>query len=123
MRALVQRVLEASVTVDGHRTGAIGPGLLVLLGVAAEDTSADAEWMEGKLARLRVFPDAEGMMNRSLLDTGGELLLVSQFTLLADTRRGNRPAYTAAARPETAQPLFEACRTGLATLLGRPIPT
>jgi D-tyrosyl-tRNA(Tyr) deacylase len=107
VRAVVQRVSEASVTVDGRVTGSIGPGVCVLLGVAQGDMVADAEWMSAKALELRIFEDEQGKMNRSLLDTGGELLAVSQFTLLGDARQGRRPAYTAAARPEEAQPLYE----------------
>ncbi len=105
MRALVQRVSRASVTVDGAVTGAIGPGLLVLLGVTHADTPADADRLAEKVRNLRVFPDAEGRMNEPLGDR--EILCVSQFTLYGDTRKGNRPAYVDAARPEVAEPLYE----------------
>jgi D-aminoacyl-tRNA deacylase len=107
VRALLQRVSEASVTVDGKVAGSIGPGLCVLLGVAQGDTAQDAEWLSGKCVELRIFEDDAGKMNRSLLETGGELLAVSQFTLLGDAQKGRRPAFTAAARPEEAQPLYE----------------
>ena len=107
MRAVVQRVSEASVTVEGRVAGSIGAGLCVLLGVAQGDTVADAEWLSAKTLELRIFEDEQGKMNRSLLDTGGELLAVSQFTLLGDARQGRRPAFTAAARPDEAQPLYE----------------
>jgi D-tyrosyl-tRNA(Tyr) deacylase len=107
MRAVVQRVSEASVVVEGRVAGSIGAGLCVLLGVAEGDTVADAEWLSAKTLELRVFEDEQGKMNRSLLDTGGELLAVSQFTLLGDARQGRRPAFTSAARPEEAQPLYE----------------
>jgi D-tyrosyl-tRNA(Tyr) deacylase len=100
MRALVQRVREASVTVDGHTTGAIGAGLLVLVGIAGDDGAQDRDWLVRKLAQLRIFDDDEGVMNRAIVDTGGDILAVSQFTLYASTRKGNRPSYTAAARPE-----------------------
>jgi D-tyrosyl-tRNA(Tyr) deacylase len=107
MRAVVQRVSEASVTVEGRIAGSIGAGLCVLLGVAQGDTVADAEWLSAKALELRIFEDEQGKMNRSVLDTGGELLAVSQFTLLGDARQGRRPAFTAAARPEEARPLYE----------------
>jgi len=107
MRAVVQRVKEASVTVGGEVKGRIGHGLLVLLGVAIGDTDADADAMAEKVANLRVFADDQGQMNRSVLDAGGELLVVSQFTLLGDARRGRRPSYIDAAPPEEANRLYE----------------
>lgn len=107
MRAVVQRVSEASVVVEGRVTGSIGTGLCVLLGIAQGDTVADAEWLAAKAVELRIFEDEQGKMNRSLLDVRGELLAVSQFTLLGDARQGRRPAFTAAARPEEAQPLYD----------------
>ncbi len=105
MRALVQRVARASVQVDGRQVSAIGPGLLVLLGVSTADTGADADWLARKVRSLRVFPDAEGRMNEPLGER--ELLCVSQFTLYGDVRRGNRPSYISAAAPELAKPLYE----------------
>ncbi|MBI2887039.1 MAG: D-tyrosyl-tRNA(Tyr) deacylase [Chloroflexi bacterium] len=108
MKALLQRVQRAQVTVEGATVGAIGPGLLVLLGVAQGDTQADATVLAEKTAQLRIFPDGAGRFNRSVLDAGGAVLVVSQFTLLADTRRGRRPSFTGAAPPEAAQPLVEA---------------
>jgi D-tyrosyl-tRNA(Tyr) deacylase len=107
VRAVVQRVSEASVVVEGRVTGSIGTGLCVLLGIAQGDTVADAEWLAAKAVELRIFEDEQGKMNRSLLDVRGELLAVSQFTLLGDARQGRRPAFTAAARPEEAQPLYD----------------
>ncbi len=107
MRALVQRVSEASVVVDDVVTGLIGRGLLVFVGVHRDDTELQAEQLAGKVLRLRIFPDDEGKMNRSLLEVGGELLVISQFTLYGETRKGNRPSYSEAARPEIAQPLYE----------------
>ena len=107
MRAIVQRVREASVTVAGEIVGACGPGLAVLLGVAAEDGEAEAERLAAKIARLRIFENEDGRFDRSLLDTGGEALVVSQFTLIADTRKGNRPSFTGAADSELAEPLYE----------------
>ena len=105
MRALVQRVTRASVSVDGEQVAAIGPGLLVLLGVKSEDTPDAADRLADKIRALRIFPDAEGRMNEPLGDR--EVLCVSQFTLYGDARRGNRPSYTQAARPEHAEPLYE----------------
>jgi D-tyrosyl-tRNA(Tyr) deacylase len=107
LRAVVQRVRQASVTVDGVTAGAIGPGLLVLLGVAHEDTEASAAWLVEKILGLRIFEDADGKMNLSLLETGGALLVVSQFTLYGDTRKGRRPSFDRAARPEQANRLYE----------------
>jgi D-tyrosyl-tRNA(Tyr) deacylase len=107
MRAVVQRVSEASVAVDGQVRARIGSGLCALVGVAQGDSGQDAEWLSGKTVELRIFEDGEAKMNRSLLDTGGELLAVSQFTLLGDARQGRRPAFTGAARPEEAQALYE----------------
>ena len=123
MIALVQRVREARVTVEGATTGEIGPGLLVLLGVHRADTAAEADWLAEKVARLRLFRDDDGRMNRSLLDTGGEALVVSQFTLYGDVRKGTRPSYIAAAPPELAIPLYEGFVRCLEAHLGRPVPT
>lgn len=107
MRAVVQLVAEASVTSEGRESGRIGPGLCVLLGVEEGDTEADARYMAGKIAKLRVFEDDQGKMNRSVLDVGGQALLVSQFTLLGDARGQNRPSFIRAERPEAANRLFE----------------
>ncbi|MDX6426876.1 MAG: D-aminoacyl-tRNA deacylase [Gaiellaceae bacterium] len=107
MRAVCQRVSEARVRVDGGVVGEIGPGLCVLLGVGRGDTEAETERLAAKIARLRVFPDAEGRFDRSLVDVGGAALVVSQFTLLADTTKGNRPSFAEAAPPELAEPLYE----------------
>jgi D-tyrosyl-tRNA(Tyr) deacylase len=107
VRAVVQRVSEASVVVEGRVTGSIGHGLCILVGVAQGDTAADAEWLSTKAVELRIFEDDQGKMNRSLLDVAGELLAVSQFTLLGDAQKGRRPAFTDAARPEEAQPLYD----------------
>ncbi|MEO8068837.1 MAG: D-aminoacyl-tRNA deacylase [Flavobacteriales bacterium] len=106
MRAVVQRVSSASVTIAGREHAAIGPGLLVLLGIAVGDTAEDLEWLCGKIARLRVFADGQGVMNLDVNDTNGAVLLVSQFTLQALTVKGNRPSYIRAARPEEALPLY-----------------
>jgi D-tyrosyl-tRNA(Tyr) deacylase len=108
VKAVVQRVSRASVRVGEEVAGKIGAGLCVLLGVARDDGPADASRLAGKVARLRIFEDAQGRFDRSLLDTGGEALVVSQFTLLADTAKGNRPSFSEAAAPEEAEPLYEA---------------
>lgn len=121
MRAVIQRVSRASVTIGGEIRAAIGPGLLVLLGIEEPDTAEDIEWLSGKIVRLRVFNDDQGVMNRGLQETGGELLVVSQFTLHASTKKGNRPSYIRAARPETAIPLYESFLRRLAADLGRPV--
>jgi D-tyrosyl-tRNA(Tyr) deacylase len=107
MRALVQRVSEASVAVQGSVRGHIGTGLLVLLGIRSDDTPRRAELLARKVVQLRIFPDQDGKMNRSLLDISGEILVVSQFTLYGGTEKGNRPSYSQAARPEIAEPLYE----------------
>lgn len=123
MRALVQRVREASVAVDAHVTGAIGHGLLVLAGVTDGDTAEDRDWLVRKIVQLRIFDDDAGVMNRSVQEAGGGILAVSQFTLYASTRKGNRPSYTAAARPETAEPAFDEFAAALTSALGKPVPT
>jgi D-tyrosyl-tRNA(Tyr) deacylase len=107
VRAVAQRVREARIRVAGEIIGAMGEGVLALVGASASDTEADARELAAKLANLRIFPDAEGRMNRSLLETGGALGLVSQFTLLGDARKGRRPSYAEAAAPEVAEPLLE----------------
>jgi D-tyrosyl-tRNA(Tyr) deacylase len=124
VRAVIQRVSAAHVTVGDDLVGAIGPGLLVFLGIANRDTEAEAEWLLDKLLDLRIFEDESGKFNRSLHDLNGELLVVSQFTLLADTRKGRRPSFTTAARPEQAVPLYEymirrACGRGVTVATGR----
>ena len=108
MRAVVQRVSRAAVRVDGEVVGSCGPGLLVLVGAGDDDTLETAARLAGKIARLRIFPDDAGRFDRSLIDTGGEALVVSQFTLIADTRKGNRPSFTGAAAPARAEPLVDA---------------
>jgi D-aminoacyl-tRNA deacylase len=113
VRALVQRVSRAAVEVDGEEVASIGMGLLVLLGVRTGDTAEQADRLAGKLARLRVFEDAEGKLNLSVRDVGGELLCVSQFTLYGDARKGNRPSFVEAAPPELAEPLYERVRSAL----------
>jgi D-tyrosyl-tRNA(Tyr) deacylase len=116
MRAVIQRVSEASVTVEGAATGAVGRGLLVLLGVGHADTEETARALAAKVAKLRIFEDSEGKMNLSVQDVGGGVLAVSQFTLLADTRKGNRPGFSDAAPPEKANPLYEVFCGALAAL-------
>ena len=123
MRAVIQRVTEASVVVSATIKGAIQRGLLVLVAVEESDTPEDVEWLSGKIARLRIFDDENGVMNRSVRETGGDVLLVSQFTLLASTKKGNRPSYSRSARPEIAIPLYERLAAKLAEDLGRPIQT
>lgn len=119
MRFLVQRVTEASVTVDGEVLSSFtGPGLLVLCGVAPQDTLKQAEKLCAKLLKLRIFEDEQGAMNRSVMDVAGHVILVSQFTLYADTASGNRPGFSTAARPEIAEPLYEACCARLRESLG-----
>ena len=115
MRAVVQRVTEASVRIDGETVGAIRNGLCVLLGVSVDDTEADADLMADKLLWLRIFDDENGVPNRSVTETGGAILLISQFTLLGDARKGRRPSYIFAARPEQAIPLYERCIERLKT--------
>ena len=123
MRLVVQRVSQASVSVEGNVVGAIGPGLLVLAGFAPADDAATLARLARKLVQLRIFADAAGQMNRSVLDVTGEILIISQFTLLADARKGNRPSYIAAAPPAVAEPLYQQFITLVAALLGKPVPT
>lgn len=123
MRAILQRVTQASVTVDGQVVGSIGPGLLALAGAAPDDTDDDRDWLARKIVQLRVFSDDAGVMNRSVKDTGGGVLAVSQFTLFASTRKGNRPSWSGAAPPDAARPMFDAFLRALARELGRPVPT
>ncbi len=121
MRAVIQRVSEAKVSIRGEVKGAIQQGLLVLLAVEEADTAEDIEWLSGKIVRLRVFDDDNGVMNRSVQEVQGGILLVSQFTLFASTKKGNRPSYSRSARPETAVPLYEGFIQRLEQDLGRPI--
>ncbi|MBC7448726.1 MAG: D-tyrosyl-tRNA(Tyr) deacylase [Hymenobacteraceae bacterium] len=123
MRFVVQRVREASVTIGGAVRGQIGPGLLVLVGIAPTDTAADAQRLARKLVNLRILADEEGKMNRSVLDTGGDILLISQFPLLADARKGNRPSYIGAAPLEVAFPLYQTLIREVEAALGKPIQT
>ena len=123
MRAVIQRVSSASVTIDRQVVGSIERGLLVLLGIATGDTPEDAGWLARKIAALRIFPDAEDKMNLSLSDTAGRALVVSQFTLIASTRKGNRPSFNDSAKPELAIPLYENFVRELETAIGRPVAT
>ena len=123
MRIVIQRVSSASVSINDAVVGQIGKGVMILLGITPEDTTADADWLVGKVSRLRIFDDANGVMNLSLQDIGGEALVVSQFTLMASYRKGNRPSYIHAAPPSVAIPLYEYFVQALQSLLGRPVPT
>jgi D-aminoacyl-tRNA deacylase len=122
MRAVVQRVREATVSANGVAAGRIGMGLLVLAGFEEADRPEDLEWMAQKLVRLRIFPDDQGVMNRSVVEAGGQILAVSQFTLYASTRKGNRPSWGRAARGDVSQPLFDRFVAQLSSALGRPVP-
>lgn len=121
MRIVVQRVAEASVTVDEQAVGRIGRGLMILVGVETDDSDADCLWLAAKAANLRIFDDEAGVMNRSVIDIKGDVLAVSQFTLTASTRRGNRPSYIRAAGHETATRLYELFKSEMARLTGRPV--
>jgi len=123
MRVVIQRVTDSSVTVDDAVTGEIRGGLLVLVAVEPEDTQDDIEWLSGKILRLRIFDDENGVMNRSVQETGGDILVVSQFTLFASTKKGNRPSYSRSASPEIAVPLYEHFVSQLARELGKPVQT
>ena len=123
MRAVIQRVSSASVTIDGSVKSSIGPGLLILLGIGNEDGPEDIEWLVKKIAGLRIFDDDAGVMNRSVIDIAGEALVVSQFTLMASTKKGNRPSYIHASRPEFAVPMYEKFVAKLQELFGKEIQT
>ena len=123
MRAVIQRVSRASVTIQNAVKGSIEKGLLVLLAVEETDGGEDIEWLSGKIVRLRVFPDESGVMNRSVLEVGGDILLISQFTLYASTRKGNRPSYSRSAGPQTAILLYQAFVQRLSADLGKPVQT
>ena len=123
MRIVIQRVLQASVSISGAVTASIGPGFLILLGICEEDGNEDIEWLVKKIAGLRVFDDENGVMNVNIRETGGDALVVSQFTLMALTKKGNRPSYIRAARPEVAIPLYEQFCSALSAALGKPVPT
>ena len=123
MRAVIQRVSSASVTIDGQVKSSIGKGLLVLLGVGYEDGQEDIDWLVKKISGLRIFDDEDGVMNRSVVDVGGEALVVSQFTLMASTKKGNRPSYIHAAGHEIAVPLYESFCAALSEAVGKPVGT
>lgn len=123
MRAVVQRVSKASVSAGGETVGAIGPGLVVLLGVSADDTRDDIAWLAGKVAHQKIFAGEEGRMERSVIDIAGEVLVVSQFTLLASTRKGTRPSWHRAAAPDIAVPLYDGFVRAMEDALGRPVAT
>ena len=123
MRAVIQRVSEAKVTIGERVKGAIQTGLLILVAIEETDIAEDIEWLSGKIVRLRIFDDESGVMNRSVQDVNGEILLVSQFTLFASTKKGNRPAYIRSAKPEISIPLFEQFLARLTLDFGRPIQT
>lgn len=123
MRVLIQRVKEASVAIGGERCAAIGRGLLILVGIGAEDTAADIDYLTGKIVRLRIFDDEAGVMNLDIGQIGGELLAVSQFTLHASTRKGNRPSYIRAAPEAVSRPLYDAFVEALSAAAGRPVQT
>lgn len=123
MRVVIQRVRTASVAVAGETVGKIGPGLLVLAGFEEADDEADLAWMAGKIVRTRIMADENGVMNRSVLDADGEILAVSQFTLFASLKKGNRPSWSRAARGDVSQPLFERFVARLSAELGKPVPT
>jgi len=121
MRALLQRVREARVEIDARMVAAINAGLLVLVGIAPDDGPADIDWLARKVVDLRIFDDEHGVMNRAVGDVGGDVLAVSQFTLYASTRKGNRPSWSNAAPPEIAKPLFEALVAALSERIGKPV--
>ena len=121
MRAVIQRVSESSVAIDGKQVAGINTGLLVLLGIVDEDSSEDIKWLVNKIINLRIFPDDNGVMNRSLLDVNGEAIVVSQFTLHASTKKGNRPSYIKAAKPDVAIPLYEEFKSYFEAILRRPV--
>ena len=123
MRAVIQRVTSASVTIGGMVKSSIGPGLLILLGIGHEDEQEDIDWLVRKVAGLRIFNDEDGVMNRSVMDTGGDVIVVSQFTLMASTRKGNRPSYIGAAGHELAIPLYERFCSELSAAIGKPVGT
>lgn len=123
MRAVIQRVSEASVTINRLTKRSIGPGMVVLLAIEEPDTPEDVEWLSGKIVRLRIFDDGEAVMNRSIQEARGEILMISQFTLFASTKKGNRPSYSRAASPQIAIPLYEQFIRKLTEDLGRPLQT
>lgn len=123
MRAVIQRVSEAKCVVDGKTTGAIGMGFLILLGIEDADTDEDLQWLAQKISALRVFGDENRLMNKALADVNGDILLISQFTLFAQTKKGNRPSFIRAAKPEKAIPLYEKMATAIEALTGKKVAT
>ena len=123
MRIVIQRVERASVTIGGRKRSEIGPGMLILVGIGEDDGPDDIGWLVRKTVNLRIFPDESGVMNRSVIECGGDILVVSQFTLLASCRKGNRPSYVRAARPEISVPVYEAFCRELSAALGKPVAT
>ncbi len=123
MRAVIQRVSSAGVTIDGAVTASIGYGFMILLGIETEDTKEDADWLAGKIVQLRVMGDENGLMNKDIQETGGDILVVSQFTLHASYKKGNRPSFIKAARPDQATPLYEYFNTTVSEKLGKPVAT
>jgi D-tyrosyl-tRNA(Tyr) deacylase len=121
MRALLQRVSSASVVIDGETVSSTGPGFLILLGVGEGDDETDIAWLCPKVARMRIFPDDDGKMNRSIYDTGGDVLVVSQFTLHASTKKGNRPSFLNSAAPAVSEPLYEKFCEAMSTEIGKPV--
>ncbi len=123
MKAVLQRVLQASVAIEGEKVADIGQGLLILLGIEDADSRQDIDWLTAKIANLRIFNDEQGVMNRSVIETASEIIVVSQFTLHASTKKGNRPSYIRAAKPEIAIPLYESFVASLESVLGNKIQT
>ena len=123
MRVVIQRTVHASVTIGGKLKSAIGPGMLILVGIEDADGQEDIDWLCRKIANLRIFDDEKGVMNRSILESGGDILVVSQFTLHASTKKGNRPSYIRAAKPEISIPLYETFCAALSQTLGKPVAT
>lgn len=123
MRVVIQRVTQASVTINGTVKSSIGNGMLILLGITHEDNSEDIDWLCNKIVNLRIFDDENGVMNRNIMDAGGDIIVVSQFTLMASYRKGNRPSYIHAAKPDIAIPLYNGFCASLSTLLGHPVGT
>ena len=123
MRTVIQRVQHASVTIDGNVRSKIGAGMLILVGIEDRDTAEDIEWLSKKIVNLRIFDDENGVMNRSILDSGDDMLVVSQFTLHASTKKGNRPSYIRASKPDVAIPMYESFCKELSTLLGKAVLT
>lgn len=123
MKVVIQRVMRASVTIDGQLHSSIGEGIMILVGIQADDCDEDIEWLTGKICNLRIFDDENGVMNRSILEAGGDILAVSQFTLMARTKKGNRPSYIDAAKPEISVPLYEQFVDALSKGMGKEVKT